>query len=463
MKIILKNRKKNIRMIILFFILLITLSSHFYVDVRSNVRQGMLVWEALFSGKFFHYYSIGSEAVEKGLMIHYCNYDMILNILMGIWQLPLYLIEKIIGGNILNFFWARAYSKLYLLALVYTAGIVMKKIALQLGINQEKTEDLQFMFLSNVFLIISAVVASQVDIIGLLFILLALYFLMKEDDPRFIIFFSLAVQCKFFAFFIFLPIILLREKRIWKIVLQLITPFIITILVNLPFSLIDPEGTADKKNRLAIMVEDLLGAKTYLLGFTVPTIFLIFAVICIIAYYIDLSDNENRGKWYLYFGFLGTVGLFITLHVYPYWYIYFSPFITLFFFLDGTKSKRRLLFETICSWAMAVGIVFSRYWCFSAFRSMLFGQMFSDTKPYLTIEQLWMKFGHLSYYMAWTITYGIFAAWLLLALIYHCPIVSKRRESIPVDENIETHLWIRAGGNLIICNAGLILFLLGQI
>ncbi|MDE6426388.1 MAG: hypothetical protein K2K89_09700, partial [Ruminococcus sp.] len=453
----------NLRMIILFFILLIILSSHFYSDVRSNVRQGMLVWEALFSGNFFHYYSMGMEAVENGLMIHYCNYDMILNIIMGIWQLPLYIIEKIIGGDILKFFWARVYSKLYLLALVYFAGIVMKKIALQLGVDEEKTDDLQFMFFSSVFVLISAVVASQVDIVGLLFILLSLYFLMMEDDLKFMVFFTLAVQCKFFAFFIFLPIILLREKRIWKILLQLIIPFILTIVVNLPFSLIDPEGTGIKGRRLAIMVEDLLGAKTNVLGFTVPTIFLIFAVICIIAYYIDLSNNEDRKKWYLYFGFLGTVGLFITLNVYPYWFIYFTPFITLFFFLDGTKAKRRLLFETICSWSMAVGIVFSRYWCFSAFRIMFFGQMFSDVKQYLTIEQLWMKFGHVSYYMAWTITYGIFVAWLLLLLFYHCPLVSKRRKSVPMDENIETHLWIRAGGNLIICNAGLILFLIGQV
>lgn len=463
MKEILKKFKMNSNMILLFSILFITLISFFYVDVKSNTRQGMLVWEALFSGDFFHYYSIGAEAVDNGLMFHQCNYDIILSILMGIWQLPLYLIEKVIGGNILDYFWARAYAKLYLLGCVYFATVIMKKIALQIGIEQEKVKDVQFMFASSIFVIISAVVASQVDIIGLIFILLAMYYLIKEDDIKFLIFFTMAVQCKFFAFFIFLPIILLREKRIWKIALQLITPFILTILSGLPFSLIDPVGTMHKGDRLAIMVEDLLGAKIYLFGFTVPTIFLIFAVICIIAYYIDLSEKENRGQWYLYFGFLGTVGLFITLHIFPYWFIYFSPFITLFFFLDSTKTKRRLLMETICSWAMGVGIVISRYWCFSAFRIMLWGELITDCKPYFTIEQFWIKFGHMSYYMAWTITYGLFAVWLIMSLVYHCPVIAKRRKYTPENENISSHLWIRALGNIAICNSGIILFLISQI
>lgn len=94
---------------------------------------------------------------------------------------------------------------------------------------------------------------------------------------------------------------------------------------------------------------------------------------------------------------------------------------------------------------------------------MLWGQIIPNPISYLTIEQLWLKFGHMSYCIAWTITYGIFAVWLILKLLYHCPIVARKCKSDMTNEDIRPHLWVRAIGNIVICSTGIILFLIGQL
>ena len=78
------------------------LFSVYYDDANSIIRQGMNVWEALFSGRFFHYFSLCNESVPQGLMVHQANYGMVMNLILAIWNLPLWIAEKAAGGNILD-------------------------------------------------------------------------------------------------------------------------------------------------------------------------------------------------------------------------------------------------------------------------------------------------------------------------------------------------------------------------
>ena len=37
-------------------------------------------------------------------MVHQANYGLVMNLILAIWNLPLYLAEKLMGGNILEHF-----------------------------------------------------------------------------------------------------------------------------------------------------------------------------------------------------------------------------------------------------------------------------------------------------------------------------------------------------------------------
>jgi len=427
----------------------------------SITRQGINFWKALFTGDILHYYSLSQISVEQGEMIHYANYDMVLNLLISLWQLPLFILEKIIGGNILQFYIAKVYSKLYLIILVWWTGKVLQKIGKQMNYDDESLDNLFLMYISGITIFTTAGVVGQIDLFGILFILYALYYLLCDKKKLFMLFFILAVQCKFFALFILTPVILLQEKKIWKCCIEVVIPLLVTVIIALPFKLADPLGVAGKGSRLSEMVEYMLESKIYFLGYTIPIIFITYIAVCIIAYYLEIS--EEKGNWYIYFAYLGCLVLFLPMKTYPYWFIYFLPFTCLFFFINTKKRKRKLFIETVCSWALAVGYILNSYWCFSAFGVMWVSKVFQTERDFIALSNIWDKFGHASYYMAWTITYAPYVILLILITIYYNPKVQKKLTCDDKGEDISRGLTIRLIGNFLICNVGLILFLLAQI
>ena len=455
--------QKNKKYVIVFILLFLTLIQVYYTDTRSTTRQGILFWEALFSGRFFQYYSINLQAKQNGLMLHEANYDMVLNFLMGVWQLPLYIIEKITGcGDIINFFSARVYSKIYLLLLVWISGLEMRKIGKSLGADEQDQEHIFFMFVTSAFVITSALVNSQVDIIGVFITLKALYHALENNNKKYFFYFLCAVQCKNFAAFLFLPVIIIKERNVIRIAVIEMVPLALSALVNLPFKLADPAGTAPKTERLAFMIQEMLERKIWLFGYQVPVFFVLVIAGWLLAWFIKVPE-EKKKEYMIYFGYLGTLLFFIGMSTSAYWFIYFAPYLTLLFFMRKDRRQDRLFLEVICCAAMAVGYVFCKYWQFSGVEVMLMGQLMPG-RDFIHLEELWEKYGHASYYMAWTVTYAIFAVWSVGAAIYHCPYrkYGDKTETEVAKEPIGKGLWLRMAINILINCAQVLLCMIGR-
>ncbi len=255
------------RRLVFYGILLVITAIYYYTDINSNIRQGMLFWESLFSGRFLHYYSLNIEVKQSGIMDHTAAYGMLTNFLMGIWQLPLYLIEKISGvANIQDYFLARVYGKLYLLILLYLTSRTVRRILEKVGVDKESSADAVFMLESGILTIDAVCLASQIDILGVWVTLLAIEALLDKDEKKFLAFFIFAGQIKFFSLFILIPAYLLHEKRIWKLGLTAVSPLVVGKIIDLPFILADPDGIATKYDREARAITSLLEGKAEIIG-----------------------------------------------------------------------------------------------------------------------------------------------------------------------------------------------------
>ncbi|MDE6744128.1 MAG: hypothetical protein K2J95_09645 [Lachnospiraceae bacterium] len=449
--------------------LVLTGITFYYCDINSNIRQGINVWEALFSGQFFHYYSINLKSLENGEMIHPANYDMVMNILMGIWQLPLYILEKILNTNIQNYTLAKIWGELYpIIAIVYS-GKILRKIALEISMSNEQAENAVFMFLTGTYALTVAGVIGQADTIGIMFILLAMENLIKDNQRRFLFFFIIAAQCKFFALFIFIPIILLREKNLFKIALQTFAPLLVSFLIDLPFKMIDPLGTASKKTRLHAMLYDMTENRISLMGVDISVIFIVFSVICLFAYLHNKPEKPDLGKWYLYLGLCSILSTLVCYRDYPYWLIYVSPFISILIFLKRENLLRRVLLETIASLSLTVGFLIFFHGSY-AVNYLLLQQIYpADIINVEKINSVYDIIMTENYCNAWTLTYGIFIAWAIGFLISYFPDRVENGENELIDkeknENHETDskqihllLWLRAIGGYVICNISLFIY-----
>lgn len=445
--------------IIVILLLLFTSFNFYYMDIHSNIRQGINVWEALFSGHFLHYYSINLASVEKGEMVHPANYDMVMNILMGIWQLPLYILEKILHTNIQQYMPAKIWGSLYPMIALLCSGEALKRIALQVHMSEKQAENVEFMFLTSTYALTAGCVVAQADCIGLWFILLAIENFIKKDNKKFILFFILAAQCKFFALFILIPIILLKEKNLLKIAVQAITPLVVSFMIDLPFKIADPAGTGVKKSRLHDMIYSMTENRISILGIDIPVVFIVFSFICIYAY-LKNRPEENE-KWYLYIGGGAVIAVLFCFRASPYWLIYMAPFFCLFTMEQGKNLERTLLAETVASISITIGFIIAFHWIYDT-QSLLItqnemvwegggGGPLYEVSEFLRQEK---------YYNIWTVFYGIFAAWTVSFLADHFPgrNIGNQKEYDYDMKYVRMLLWGRAVGGFVLCNISLFIY-----
>ncbi len=403
-------KKKYILPIVL---LILTSISYFYIDISSNIRQGMCFWEALFSGKLFQYYSLNHSYVEAGLMVHEANYDIFASFLLSIWQLPLFIIEKIVGGNILANPIACIYGSLYPVLINFFIIVVLKHIALYYVSDQKKAELVVLIYLTSSLTMVSCAVVSQMDILGVLFILYAFESLLKDRKIKFLLFLFLAVQCKFFALFIFIPILLLKEKNLLKVGITVLIPLALGKLFDLPFTKLDPVGTASKKTRFHTVLFELTAQKVNLLGVAIPILFIVFGGICIWAYLKKEADHDAL----LYGGYLGISAALLCFQVSPYWMIYVVPFGSLLLVKGAKNLTRALLVESGVTLALTVGFMIKYAFIFD-YQSIMLYQFGNASRavngPVSKMGEALMSH---NYCDAYTLCFGIYVAWLFIMLV----------------------------------------------
>jgi len=462
-------RKRRAIRILLFFLLLFPLCNFYYDDVNSNIRQGMNVWEALFSGRFFQYYSVNVESQAAGQMTHLANYGMILNIVNGIWQLPLYIIEKIAGGNILEHFAARIWGKLLMYVAMWTSAFLFRKLAVQTGLKEDKAERAMILYLTSSLVILSALNASQIDVVGMNFILLAMYYLIRDEQKKFLLFLILAVQFKDFAWLVFLPVLLLKEKNLLKLGATLAAPFLFSAVTGIPFSLADPAGVASRKSRIWIQIDWLTRSRVNLVGgIEIPVVFLALGALCMYAYFKVLTKEEekDRIRWYLYMAAAAMLPIMICTYSNAHWCIYFVPFYLLLLLHREDRFFIRLLLEMAGTLSLTVAYFVEWWGVFGGLDGMLADRLIAkDLNTLISAEQISEFLKQEKYFQFWTLAFAAFIVWAVCFLIFNHPSrVAGQKEVSSGDlwtdgnkQSITALICLRAFAALVICNAMAIL------
>lgn len=455
--------------IVLFAAMLLPFASVYYEDANSIIRQGMNVWEALFSGHFFHYYSINGTSVAQGLMVHQANYGLVMNLILGLWNLPLYIAEKIAGGNILDHFAARMWGKAEMLLCAWICMGLLKRVAGKLGFDEKRKKLLGFLFLSSAWLILGALVVAQIDIICMVFILLALDALLDEDTKRFLIFFTISVMCKEFAIFVFLPIILLKEKNLIKAGVAAVLPFAVSFVLGIPFKVADPAGAVLKKPRTWVMIDQLTRMRITLFGeIAIPAFFLALAAVIVFAYLTVVPDKKEQPKWMIYFGLIGMLPVFVCGYSYPYWGALLLPFVLLLLLWERDRLFLRLFLETAAVLALMVANMVEFPWVFDRVGGMLPDLLFGlqGNAPGV-LEQLSDFLKQEKYFGMWTLAYAPFLVWLADSLVRYYPGRKKAEAKSSsadawvdgTEQSIRILSILRAIGAFVLCDAEIFLIL----
>ena len=465
MRRIFNHIKNNKIMIIIMFLLYVSSICFWYDDTNSNIIHSINIWKSLFSGDFFHYYSYNIESYHQGLTSHQGGYEVFLYLFVSIWQFPLFVLEKIVGGNIIESFFAKAWAKIFFVIMVYLCYFQIKRICNYLKLSERTTFVISVLSCSSSFIITSVCIVSQIDIVGLFFVLLSFNCFIQNKEKQFILFFVLATLCKAFSLFIFIPLILLKEKKITRIVIMCLVPVLAIYIFNLPFSLLDPEGVLCKIEPTSTLIYGLLLSRIPLFGRTIPLIFLGYAGLGIYCYLKDISSEKKEVQqyWYVYIAVVASL-IFTLMVESPYRNIYIVPFFMIAFFYNKENQRRRLFVLTIANLSMTIGLLIRFPYCsdYQFMKNMLIDCVLPLRKfELMGLEQI------SSYMMSpemgdiWLFFYAIFVMWAVGFCIMNRPnrIFSQAEEkSEYVEEITNKDLAYYVGVNYVICNISVILF-----
>lgn len=356
--------------IILSIVAFFAFFSYFYGDIILTTSHGFGVWESLFNGSISdYYYDMENRLVNfySGSCFSSAIYPFPLYIVFAIWNLPLYIIKCFWGIDPTTSRLLLAYAKSILILFLLGSAMIIYKICKNIGIDNIKSKWCVFYFLSSSFVIFPLLIQSQYDIISVFFTLLGLLYYIKNDQKKFVLFFALAITMKLFALFIFVPLVLLKEKKIFKILFYSIAGISILVAQGIIFK--KPESAEGCANNMIgyIFSGKICDASIFII--------LLFCL-CVYCYF----KKESTKEFSILVAFAGMGSFFLFSFAHPYWIILLCPYLSILVFAFPEYIKINCILETILSLSCIFHYTLTIPHCFSinVIKPSLFSKFFGE-------------------------------------------------------------------------------------
>lgn len=370
------KNEKNRRIIIGAFlgISLIFFYSFIYNDILETMRVGISFWNDLFSGNVRYFYAgrweMNPVAYPKEVQ---AVYDFPIYIVFAIWNFPLWLLETFLHVDVMNSVLCLMWGKTLLLLSSVLITRAIYKLCITLRMEKETAELVCVLFLTSDFFMTSVIMMSAYDIIALYFAIEGMNHYFKGNNKWFLICFMCSIPLKFFSLLIFIPLVLLKEKRIPYIIgygFMSVLPILVFRFL-LPcqavygepvgFSLLNMFKSTNLSN-LAILYT-VTYEQPVALSRMYPS-FVAWIILFLVCYFVKLDTQEQLNRWGVYVCFLTYAILFVTCMSHPYWLLIMVPLVAVIMGQNYKYLYINLVLETVFTWGMIVAQIFKFPWCF---------------------------------------------------------------------------------------------------
>ena len=291
-----------------------------FVNIQENMHR-------IINGQWYYIFN-GWAAIPYGNLFQ-C--------VCGIWALPTFIFSEL-GVISTECVGARLWYKLFILIFLMLDTWQLGKLAEKIEGLSEKKEWIQLFFLSSLLVVLPAVHVAQFDAIYIFFVLLGINYYMEDSHYKFLICFMLAIPGKYIPLVIFIPLVLLKEKRYLYIardlgigcVLVLVDKAMNSIGYRIESSLgIDSSVEIFQNNTMMENFDSLLFSNFRAFESSMSIFVLCFALLCIWCY---LKDSNLRNELAIFVSYVGVSVIFAFGISAPYWIILLAPFIVLLIF-----------------------------------------------------------------------------------------------------------------------------------
>lgn len=334
--------------------------------------QGIMDFAFQVTGQIFH----GNFEGLQYIAAH--SYGMTMAALLILWMLPFYLITEIAGGNF-GYFGSVAgavWSKLFLLLVTMFFVKAVCSIAKLLGVRDERRKWIPLFVLTSAFYFFPVIEIGQCDIIELTFIMWGIYYYLKEDTKKFLLFFAIAIPMKWLALMIFVPLVLLHQKNPVKIIAEgllggslfganliirkLVHGVFLGEFTSIAISDLTSAASGSSTDIAGGAVIEVNTIENFFGPFVANSSVFVtaFLLICILAYAIQ----KDWKSWAVYIPTLVFSCFLVLTPTNVYWIVLLLPFMTIMTFQNEYQLRLSMLLETVAGWAIVFVSIFRTSW-----------------------------------------------------------------------------------------------------
>lgn len=290
-------------------------------DIQVIVRGSYFVIDSIREGKFFSYYDYAyeRELIEGTFGNWSINYNIMMYIFVAIFVFPF---RNLLPSYSFVYF---IYVQSIIAALFVYCGVLCKKLIRDFGLDRSFEKTVPFLFMTSGMAIFCSVGFGQLDMVFIVIVLWALRFYAKKKYYRFSILMAFAIAFKTFPLLLFIPLILLANKKIKDIIAHLATGLSVTLLHSLIYSgsegykvmmklLDDEQYFVEKLSMSRIDNGDLFNGM-----FGIALFIVAFVIICAFAYFKDV-DADDKKSLYTYVALIGFL-VYVDLFCFLIWHI----------------------------------------------------------------------------------------------------------------------------------------------
>ncbi len=362
------NKKTDFGMIIAkiisFTTILLTFILFLYIDLESLTIWTTNIWDCIFdTGSIFNYYEYSAQNYH-GITHVLVGSDIFVYLPWAIWNIPIWAIQRFSHISIIETPVLMLYSKLFLVVCFIATMMLSKKICKLLKLEDENNL-LIYLSTSSIWTISAICYAGQNDILVILVFVTAFYFLLREKIWIFVLLSGISIAFKPYYIFAFILLILLYEKNIVKLSVKIVAGLIPYVLQKIIFwkapMYLESLSNGPTTGELQKFFDFLVNMQP-----TAISVFVfLFLTLCILAYFYDIQDLEEKQKISIYYIVSSFVIMFLATRVMYYRFVYIIPFLYILFLMKSKKCWINMLFEMMFSGSMIYFFMTYDNWFYS--------------------------------------------------------------------------------------------------
>jgi len=331
------------------------MASCFFLFQFGDLDYAACTSYAYLEGHFFDFYRYNMATFSAAVPGFGADFLQPIYLLLAAWNAPLKLfgLTGRAAQGILKLSAAElAWTKLLLVVFFALCSVTILKIARLIAGEDEPAKLCMFLFASNPLTIYCIFIFGAFEIFSLAFMMLGLYAFLKNRHWQFIFWFALAIPFKYFAAIPFLPLLLLGEKKVWKILRGLFAAVVPT-LVCFTFLVLDQGSMAQRElTSMGFFNFRLLDIGPMMR----PAIFVLaYLAICLFAHF-KCNDDRRRQEYAVLLPLAAFVLVFACMNWHMQWLILLAPWLALAFLFSPNRSIS-LLLQTLGTAALFVKIL----------------------------------------------------------------------------------------------------------